>query len=258
MVPPVAGVAMLDPGLVVAVAVLIVFPLVRDWDRVLALLLAALAVVEYRRGNGPVLALTVFSSVFVAAASVPRLMMLWPLPIALGAAALAIATRTVPSMAGAFSFVRRGRLDAGVRLAIVASAIVAGAALVSWFRIARPDYTQVRRTLFPPLPLPLLAVGILAFAVVNGALEELAYRGVLLEALDTELGAPLLAIGVQALAFGAMHVNGFPRGLVGVALATIYGVMMGIVRRRADGLVAPFLAHVLTDVTIGTILLVTK
>lgn len=249
---------MLEPGLAVAVAVLIVFPVARDLDRVLALLLAGLAVVEYRRGNGPVLALAVFSSALVVAASVPRLMMLWPLPIAVGVAALALATRTVPSMAGAFSFVRRGRLDAGVCVAIVASAIVAGATLVMWFRMARPDYTDVRRTLFPPLPPALLVVGILAFAVLNGALEEFAYRGVLLEALDTGLGAPLLAIGIQAAAFGFMHVNGFPRGVVGVALATIYGVMMGIVRRQADGLLAPFLAHVLTDVTIGTILFITK
>jgi hypothetical protein len=42
---------------------------------------------------------------------------------------------------------------------------------------------------------------------------------------------------------------------VGVGLATIYGLMMGVVRRRSGGLLAPWIAHVLTDVVIAGIVL---
>jgi hypothetical protein len=43
-----------------------------------------------------------------------------------------------------------------------------------------------------------------------------------------------------------------------VGLASIYGLMMGIVRRQARGMLGPWMAHVMADVTIGAILLATR
>ncbi len=40
-------------------------------------------------------------------------------------------------------------------------------------------------------------------------------------------------------------------------LATIYGLMLGLVRRRSGGMLAPWSAHVGTDVALGSILLTT-
>jgi membrane protease YdiL (CAAX protease family) len=141
---------------------------------------------------------------------------------------------------------------------IAASSVVAAGALFVWFQLAHPDYAGVRAALFPPLPLPLLLVGVVLFSMANGALEELAYRGVLLHALDAAVGPGALALVIQAGAFGALHYGGFPRGAAGVALATTYGVMMGLVRRRARGMLAPWLAHILADVCCGIILLATR
>ena len=53
--------------------------------------------------------------------------------------------------------------------------------------------------------------------------------------------------------FGALHVRGFPRGWAGVGLATIYGVMTGGIRRRSGGMLAPWVAHVFTDIVIAGI-----
>jgi membrane protease YdiL (CAAX protease family) len=101
-------------------------------------------------------------------------------------------------------------------------------------------------------------VGVVVFAMLNGALEELVYRGVLLSALDAALGASALSLALQAIAFGAMHIHGFPSGAAGVGLASIYGLMLGLVRRQARGMLGPWLAHVLADVTIGAILVATR
>jgi membrane protease YdiL (CAAX protease family) len=73
--------------------------------------------------------------------------------------------------------------------------------------------------------------------------------------LEATIGLRIAGLVLQAVAFGALHVTGFPRGWVGVALATIYGLMMGAVRRRSGGMLAPWIAHVLTDVVIVGIIL---
>jgi membrane protease YdiL (CAAX protease family) len=103
--------------------------------------------------------------------------------------------------------------------------------------------------------LGLLIAGGLIFAMLNAAVEEAAYRGVFLHALDRSLGSGFLPLLLQALAFGAIHIRGFPRGWIGVGLACIFGLLMGVIRRRAGGMFAPWIAHVFTDVVIAGIVL---
>jgi membrane protease YdiL (CAAX protease family) len=150
----------------------------------------------------------------------------------------------------------RGRLDGATWLLIVASLVVSSTALVAWFALAKPDYGEVV-AMFPEVPTPALFVGVVMFAVLNAALEETIYRGVVMGALDASLGAGMVPVLLQAVLFGILHINGFPRGPVGIGLATIYGMMMGLVRRKSGGMLAPWIAHVGTDVTIGSILLTT-
>jgi uncharacterized protein len=63
------------------------------------------------------------------------------------------------------------------------------------------------------------------------------------------------AIFVQALSFGAQHVHGFPRGAAGVVLASVWAIGLGMLRRRAGGLLAPILAHIVADATIAVIVI---
>ena len=108
----------------------------------------------------------------------------------------------------------------------------------------------------PNLPLALVVVGGIGFAFFNAFLEEAVYRVVFFEALAASTATATPAVVVQAAAFGALHLNGFPRGVVGVALATIYGLMLGALRVRARGMLAVCVAHVCADATIFVILLV--
>jgi hypothetical protein len=248
-----------DAALVlVASAGFVAFPFAGSARPLFTLLFALLGAVGFARRVRPLATLGTFGTLFLVALSIPVLQNYWPLPVALAALAFAVLCRVTPLLRDGLSFLRRGRLDRLTVVGIVGSSAVAATALVIWFALVRPDYSAVRAALFPALPWPLLMAGVVVFAMVNGALEELIYRGVLLSALDTALGVSALSLALQAIAFGAIHIHGFPSGAAGVGLASIYGLMMGIVRRQARGMLGPWLAHVCADVAIGAILVATR
>ena len=84
-------------------------------------------------------------------------------------------------------------------------AAVSAVALLAWHAWLRPDLTDLVRTFVPPWPVWLLVPGAMLFALANAALEEAAYRGVVLDALDTALGHGVVSIVLQAIAFAALH-----------------------------------------------------
>ena len=186
-------------------------------------------------------------------AAVPGLPNLWPLTLLLGLGASWALARGRPALAGPWEGLRLGHITRRDLAWGLAFALTSGMALVLWFRVMAPDVSDLLARL-PAWPRPaLLGLGIL-FATANGLAEELAFRGVLMGALDRSLGRRWSLV-LQAVIFGLMHWNGFPRGPVGVVLAAVYGGMMGIIRRRADGLAASWFSHVLTDAVIFAILI---
>lgn len=99
----------------------------------------------------------------------------------------------------------------------------------------------------------LIPVG-LGFAMLNAAIEESVYRGIFMQGLDAALGAGRLAVILQAVPFGLIHLDGIPGGWAGAGMAMVYGLMLGAIKRRAQGMLAPFLAHTLADVVIFILL----
>ena len=128
--------------------------------------------------------------------------------------------------------------------------VVAAIALGAWYALFRPNLTDLVAAFVPAAPVVPLVLGGLLFSMLNATVEEGAYRGVIQHGLETTIGLGMSALVLQAAAFGALHINGFPRGWAGVGLATMYGLMMGAVRRRSGGMLAPWIAHVLTDIVI--------
>jgi membrane protease YdiL (CAAX protease family) len=150
----------------------------------------------------------------------------------------------------------RGRVDRRIIALGVAFAGVSAVTLLVWYATARPNLDDLVGTFVPEWSLRLLVPGAILFAVVNAAVEEAAYRGVMMDALDAALGAGGAALVLQAIAFAALHFQaGFPRGIAGVGLTFVYGLVLGALRRRAGGLLAPFITHVVTDLAIVTIVL---
>jgi uncharacterized protein len=177
-------------------------------------------------------------------------------PLVLGLSLLSYAgvVRGVPWLRGTATWARWGSFDATVRFLSVAAWLLAAAALLSWYLLLHPNVADLVKAFVPDRALGVLIAGGLIFSMVNAAVEEGAYRGVILHALDRSLGTRFAALLLQAVAFGAIHIRGFPRGWIGVGLACIFGLLMGVIRRRAGGMFAPWIAHVFTDVVIAGIL----
>jgi membrane protease YdiL (CAAX protease family) len=176
---------------------------------------------------------------------------LWPLPMVLALVLVAAAARltrdTIPPP----------RLGPWGRVPLVPTALVAGVTplgLLGWHALTRPDLSDVVRTFLPPAPLIALVLGGAVFTLANATLEELVWRGVLQRGMESTLG-PALAIVVQAASFGLAHAHGVPRGVAGVLLSGSWAVMLGWLRRRSGGLLAPIVAHVVADATIVALLL---
>lgn len=176
---------------------------------------------------------------------------LWPLVAGAALAILFMASRRIHELAPLPETCARGRVPLG--LTLLASAVTP-VGLLGWWILLRPDLSDIRATYVPDLPLPLLLVGGALFVLANASFEEIIWRGV----LQSQLGAllpPAWAVLVQALSFGLVHAHGFPRGASGVALAGGWALLLGLLRLRSGGLLAPILAHFVADAVIVGIVL---
>ncbi|MBN1334724.1 MAG: CPBP family intramembrane metalloprotease [Deltaproteobacteria bacterium] len=176
---------------------------------------------------------------------------LWQPVMILALAVFLLLARLVPGLRRGRPWCVRGRVPV---LATLGCAAVTPVGLVAWLLLARPDLSDVVGAYVPDLPVPILLAGAVGFAVLNATLEETLWRGIVQEDLGTILG-PAWAVAVQAASFGLAHAHGVPRGIAGVLLAGAWGVLLGLLRQRAGGLLAPILAHVVADATIATIVL---
>jgi len=153
----------------------------------------------------------------------------------------------IPALRKSVGWLRVGTLGAKLWLFLLAIILVAGLALWLWVRLLNPDLSHYTGMLPQASTGVVLAFGI-GFSAFNALLEEITWRGVMLEALDSALGAGWLALILQAISFGLAHYQtGFPNGVVGAAMACAYGLMLGVVRRKSRGMLACWLAHVLAD-----------
>lgn len=151
-------------------------------------------------------------------------------------------------------WLRPGRVGLDIWLIVLLVVVVSSAALLVWTLVCRPDLGPSRDNI-PTMPLWLLPLAGVAFALVNSAVEEAIFRGIFLQALDSAVGAGIISLVIQAVIFGWLHYSevGFPKGLAGVAMASVYGFFLGYLRYRSRGMLAPWLAHAGTDITVFTI-----
>jgi membrane protease YdiL (CAAX protease family) len=81
----------------------------------------------------------------------------------------------------------------------------------------------------------------------------LVFRGILFDALQSQWGAWVTLIA-SSLLFGLGHLRGYPSGILGACLATLFGFAMGVLRLWTGGLALPIAAHLVADATIYGIL----
>ncbi|MFI5397490.1 MAG: CPBP family intramembrane glutamic endopeptidase [Candidatus Binatia bacterium] len=182
----------------------------------------------------------------VAGIAVTGVVWLWQATMLLALGLLFALSRVWPNLGSV-----REPLGRVLGWATFGCAAVTPGALVAWVLLLQPDLSDITRNL-PAVNPALLVLGGIGFALLNALCEEWIWRGVIQSRL-TALFSPRVAVVVQALSFGVVHAHGFPRGIVGVALAGTWAILLGALRARAGGLLAPTIAHVVADATIATI-----
>lgn len=132
-----------------------------------------------------------------------------------------------------------------VALAAVGAVVLGPLGLILGPFLARPFFGAMALDLGHPGFL----VPALVFAISNGVLEEAAYRGALLGWTSRGTGT-WLALGGQAIVFGAAHASGGDVGgsplALGIALG-IGGFLAGWIRLRTGSLLLPIAWHVALD-----------
>lgn len=156
----------------------------------------------------------------------------------------------------AFSWMKIGRIDRLTWVILYLTGVISTGVLILWAFWTKDlgaGLRMVQGLNYYPAWLVFL-IGIPLFAIFNAFAEEIVYRGVLQEAL-MRVFTSRVAILLQASAFAAIHVaSGFPNGVIGYIMVLVYGVILGYLRTRTGGMLAPYLTHVLADLVIGAFL----
>lgn len=156
----------------------------------------------------------------------------------------------MPALRGSVGWVRPGKLDAPVWTLVVITIVVPIIALILWVHFLSPNL-EGYAAMVPQFPLWLIALYAVANAAFNALLEETIWRGVMLEALDSGLGPGVCALIIQSVSFAAAHYRyGFPNGIVGSAMVVVFGLMLGVIRRKSKGILGCWLAHAAVDASI--------
>jgi len=155
---------------------------------------------------------------------------------------------------GEISWRAAGSVDRCSLLLMLAVIVISAFALIGWTLILEPDLKPILSWI-PRVHIGLLILGGFGFALSNALVEELIYRGILWDGLKSTVRSTAAVIIIQAGLFGLWHWRGFPGGVVGVLLVFVWGILLGIIRRRTGGMLAPILTHIGADLTIFGILL---
>lgn len=178
----------------------------------------------------------------------------WPLSKVAPLLVYGCLVAVTPQLRRSFQWMRVGRFGADIRLLLLLVVVFSTAALVGWAIICQPDL-EASRANIPEMAPWLLPFAGVAFALANAAVEEAIFRGIFLQALDSGIGPGVISLIIQAVLFGWMHYSevGVPSGLLGIAMASVYGLLLGFLRYRARGMLAVWLAHVGADITVFAI-----
>jgi membrane protease YdiL (CAAX protease family) len=180
-----------------------------------------------------------------------------PFGIWIAVAALWLLSRAFPRFAPARGWLPVGRSSPILWWLTGGTVLLAGGGLTVWSLLASDPVQGTTAQLVDAaraVPGWAIAVFVVAFVPLNAIAEEIAYRGIAFDAANEYLPVILSLVG-QAVAFGTLHVAGFPSGLAGIGLAVGYGTVIGLIRHISGGLRFPVIAHMAADATIAILVL---
>lgn len=173
--------------------------------------------------------------------------MIWFVPLAGYAALVAV----IPPLRHTFRRWRFGEASRPTLMATFVITIGSSSALLAFHHLTHPDVSGYA-TVLPASKLGGVIAASALFSVVNASCEEVIFRGIFFDALESQWGRYGAALGA-ALLFGLGHLHGYPPGPLGATLAGVYGLCLGALRIMTGGLGLPVIAHVFADATICVI-----
>jgi len=195
-----------------------------------------------------------FTATFVTAPYVLPSLHSWPFLLLIPLLGYCAVALSVPKLRSTICYMHIGSINREIILLGLLIIIISGIALYAWYRAIGPDLT-VQLAHFSHMPAWIFPLAGLGFSFGNALIEEFVYRGIILQALDSAAGSGFLSLLVQAWLFGALHYReGFPNSTCGLLMTSVYGIMLGGLRRRSQGMLAPWVVHAVADCVIFTIL----
>jgi uncharacterized protein len=188
---------------------------------------------------------------FMAAAMFVPVFRIWPLFWVVPIAAYGALVVAVPPMRATFRPWRFGRVSLPGLVATFIIAAGSCSVLVAFHVVAQPNVSAYASFL-PVATLGGVFVAGVVFSVFNAILEEIVFRAILFDAIESQWGARVAVIATAGL-FGIGHMHGYPPGPLGAILAGIFGLCLGWLRVFTDGIGLPVIAHIAADATIFTI-----
>ncbi len=222
-----------------------------NWLTVLVLLATAIYFYFYQKPLfGPAIFFVMVSLTNMLPYAFARLGLFYIIPLAV----YAIILRIFPSIQRQTRWFYIGRVDRFTWLGGLAIAILSALGLYLWAVIAKPNLSDLL-VLIPNRSLTILIIVGFGFAVANSFVEESIYRGILWTAFGKVFGSIVVVTLLQSAIFGLAHLHGFPRGAIGVAMAFVYGIMLGAIRQHSEGLLPPMIVHFVADIALYMIML---
>lgn len=158
----------------------------------------------------------------------------------------------VPPLRRSLRWLRAGRVSSRTVAATIVIMVFTSLFLTAFQLMAQPRLEAYGAT-FPFKSLGGLVSAGIIFTIVNATLEEMVFRGILFDGFEAEWGRGVALVATTAL-FALGHWQGYPPGPVGVCLATMFGLSVGLLRSWTGGIALPIVAHLGADATIYCIL----
>jgi membrane protease YdiL (CAAX protease family) len=134
---------------------------------------------------------------------------------------------------------------AAAGLALVPILFLTNALIAGAFRLFLPKYFLERNPLIDLVKTPRDLLFFLCSALYAGGFKEELQRAFILTRFREHLGGVRVGLVIWSLVFGAGH---YVQGLQGIVVASLYGMLFGVVYIVRGSLVAPIVAHAAYDI----------
>jgi membrane protease YdiL (CAAX protease family) len=171
-----------------------------------------------------------------------------PFPLVGALCAYVVALLAYPSLHADSDWLHTGAWGRGAAVLALMVGLLPAAGVPLWRLLEGIDLGP-GATLLSTLPWWALPVAGVTVALTIALVEEVAFRGLLLDAAWSAFGQRA-ALVLQAVVFGLVHSGSVLGGPWGIVLSGLYGYVLGVLRVRTRGMIAPFLAHLLADLVL--------